>query len=687
MAKYGTFQYGDGTLYGSTATPDAQHIWIVNVDWNGDGSYDGSNEGAYLINCSIKRGREDYLNVSGSGFDHMRVGTATLTLDNSTGRFDPRNASGPLYGNLRPGRKIQIGAYSKTDEYNYVLFTGLIDDIVPSGYRDTTLIKCVDYMQWLVDRVMTFDAELFNTTISGALNHLLTQAQYPGGRNISTTTTIDNQPIWVFAVNGESAATVAHQIADAGLGIFYIDRYGNACYQPRNHLTNANNMTEASFLNDPQISQPWDGVYNRVEVTRLRYVKQQASIIFTLPEAIYIANGGSETVEVSYDPSTDVQLKEIVANTRFDGEGTELTFTASAVDLGLTGGTVTVENNSGSNGYVTDIVIRGRRYLDVKQKYVADDATSQTEYGIRLFRLQSPFLQDGNYASAFATILVNFLKDDRESLVLRLRGNPTYLQYDKDLCTRIKFTSATLGITNQTYDVLGIEHDWVNDNGQDVITTWYLHKVLVDSTSITSSSLETAPRVPPAPGGYDDPGGDPDTVASDPALTMNQNGYFARIIVDNSGIIASPGDLSGGEFVRFSSAMQSSDITGSIIRNETDILTPPGVYVVSILAEMWYTGIQDSGGLFRLSLNVYSSDGTLRDTYTQRSSISYAGEDSNDLLEGYMPMTCTFLVSDASMEYIRLSLDGSTTPAGADLFYVFNNIFIYRVSTTAVDLQ
>lgn len=614
MAKYGSFTWGDGTLYGSTATPNAQHTWVVNVDWDGDGSYDGTNEGIYLVGCNIKRGREDYLNTSGNGFEHMRVGTATLTFDNSTGRFDPRNTAGALYGNLKPGRKIQIGAYSNSDEYNYVLFTGLIDDIIPTGYRQTTVVKCVDYMQWLVDQQLTFDAELFNTTISGALEHLLTQAQYPGGRNISTALTVDNQPIWVFAVNGESAATVAHQVADAGLGIFYIDRYGNACYQPRNHLTNANNMTEASFLNDPQVSQPWDGVYNHVTVTRLRYVKQQASIIFNLSEAVYIANGNSETIEISYDPSTDVQIKEIVANTRYDGEGTALTFTASAVDLGYTGGTVTVHNGSGSNGYLTDIVIRGRKYLDTQQKYTASDTASQAEYGIRRFQLNSPFLQDGNYASTFATILKNFLKDDRESLVLKLRGNPTYLQYDKDLCTRVKFTSATLGITDQVYDVLGIDHDWLNENGQDVITTWYLHKVLVDNTSITSSSLETAPRVPPAPDGYDDPGGDPDTIPSEVPSESPLSG-LDHIFYNSKAVMLSSDVDSSGNVNWFAPSNYSSDISASTIYSASTPtrhnITQPGWYEVNLYGYLAHGSNTTATDEFIASVNLYSASGTL----------------------------------------------------------------------------
>jgi len=257
----------------------------------------------------------------------------------------------------------------------------------------------------------------------------------------------------------------------------------------------------------------------------------QPAIVFTLPEAVYIVNGASETIEINYEPSTEVQVKSVTGNTRADSAGTAITLTASAVSLGLTGGTITVTNNSGANGYLVDIAIRGRKYSSSEQIFNASDSTSQSTYGLRRFRLKSPFLQDRNYANGFATILKDFLKDDRESLTLQFRGYSSW-QYDYDLMAFIEFTSATLGISAVTYQVLGIDPDWMNDNGQDVLTTLYLHRTLNNSTAITSSSLETAPNVPAAPQGYDDPGGDTDTNIATSAITIAV--YHNGVLVGNA---------------------------------------------------------------------------------------------------------------------------------------------------------
>jgi len=685
MAKWGTFNWGDGTHWGSTAELTNTVTWIVQVDWDGDGTLDGENEAQWLMDAPIRLGREEYLDASGKGFEHMRVGMATLVFDNHDGRYDPRNASSPLYPNILPGKMIQIRVRDNSDESVYTQFTGIIDQIEPRGYRQETTITCVDYMQFLADQELTFDAELFNTTITAALNHLLTQANYPGGRLLQE----DAQPVWVFAVNGQSAAQAAHQIADAGLGMFWVDQYGRARYQERNHPTSGNNLNQTVFLNDPKVNQPWDGVYNDVTVTATRYIKLPAAIIFTLPEAVYIANGNSETITVNYDPATDVQLKSLEANTRSDGEGTDLTFTASEIDLGLTGGTLVVSNASGSNGYLLEVRIRGRAYSDMEQKFNATDATSQATYGLRKFYLDSPFLQDRNYATAFATILKNFLKDDRASLVLQMQGRATW-QYYLQLMGFINFSSTTLGISSTSYQILGLEHDWRGDNGQDVVTTFHLHRTLVDTTAITSSSLETAPKVPPAPSGYEDPGGDADTIASDPALSAQVNAFIVRLTPRYAGVIDASSDMDSSEFVQFTSALASEDVdTDTLITDYSKINMEPGVYMV-----MWTaaaeSGTQAASGInVTLNIKVYDSGGSLLDTITQNAYDDVLGDATNTRGQKLRSTMCV-LVSDPSMSYIRFSLSGSTAPYFTSstnfVQLLVSNFYFYRISTTPVNL-
>ena len=102
MAKYGTaFKYGTAEKYGTAgATEGGEVTWVLMVDWDANGIFDGTNEADRLIDFRMMRGIKHYLSASGTGFAPMRGGTATLTLDNYDRRYDPRCSSSPLYGNL-----------------------------------------------------------------------------------------------------------------------------------------------------------------------------------------------------------------------------------------------------------------------------------------------------------------------------------------------------------------------------------------------------------------------------------------------------------------------------------------------------------------------------------------------------------------------------------------------------------
>lgn len=73
---------------------------------------------AYVRTASTRRGRQHEL-------DRTDSGTATLTLLNSDGRFDPTNAAGPYYPNVLPMRRIRI-SYSYSSIL-YPIFSGFIE--------------------------------------------------------------------------------------------------------------------------------------------------------------------------------------------------------------------------------------------------------------------------------------------------------------------------------------------------------------------------------------------------------------------------------------------------------------------------------------------------------------------------------------------------------------------------------
>ena len=98
MAKFGTFKYAED-VYGDGRQADIQFGFIVK--W--DGSYYGDNEANRMVSLNVRRGRPAMLAPGGRGFQPFQPGQAFAVFDNEDGRYDPFNASSPLYPHVTPG--------------------------------------------------------------------------------------------------------------------------------------------------------------------------------------------------------------------------------------------------------------------------------------------------------------------------------------------------------------------------------------------------------------------------------------------------------------------------------------------------------------------------------------------------------------------------------------------------------
>lgn len=81
--------------------------------------FDGTNwvdVTGYCNAANFQRGKTSQL------FDTIGPSSGSLTLNNETRRFDPLHASGPYYGNIRPGRHVRVTTAST------VTFYGMIAD-------------------------------------------------------------------------------------------------------------------------------------------------------------------------------------------------------------------------------------------------------------------------------------------------------------------------------------------------------------------------------------------------------------------------------------------------------------------------------------------------------------------------------------------------------------------------------
>jgi hypothetical protein len=93
---------------------------------------------AYIRNWSTQRGTQREL-------QRVEAGTASITLDNRSGRFTPQNTSSPYYPYLLPMRRIRIRA--TWNSVTYPIFQGFVEAwpaTFPDGVDQVVTVSLVD---------------------------------------------------------------------------------------------------------------------------------------------------------------------------------------------------------------------------------------------------------------------------------------------------------------------------------------------------------------------------------------------------------------------------------------------------------------------------------------------------------------------------------------------------------------
>lgn len=488
-AVYGTstYKYGTATRYYGVGSETVVR-WGVDVDWNGDGLYDGTNDGIYATAFRSSRGRQNYLNVdsdgNADGFEPIRVGTATLTLDNSSRRYDPYNTSSPLYPNVLPGRYIRIRQL-----YNGVtndVFHGKIKNIqsLDNGAAQIVRITIEDGLRLLqsADASVAIQQDI---SIDAAIQQILTDVSWPTifGTNLDSAS--DILDYW-WAEN--KASGEIRNLANAELGQFFIAGDGSATFRSR-HNTSAAVLTLSSsdFLKEIDVPQPLEVIRNIVKIRAHPLILRATSDLWTLADKPLIAaNGGRLTVWATYAYNTNtvpalnvvtpVDTTDYTMNTLEDGTGTNLTssFSVTFTDFGKTGKIIITNNHATLAGYVTLMKVRGDAIDSPDASLlIEEDTTSQGTYGKALLVLDNDWFQDTSIAANFTQWLISYMPNPQKFLAVRIENRPD-IQFTPDLFDLVNVTVNRLGVSGVNYRVAGIEHDWISENGQATRTTWFL---------------------------------------------------------------------------------------------------------------------------------------------------------------------------------------------------------------------
>lgn len=527
MAKYGSCKFGQGK-YGAggtctAVTAEGSMLWVIKVAWNGS-TY--VNEAQYARDLRIVRGNQNYITHSGGGFEPMQPGRAVVLFENIGGRFDASDSDSALYPNIRPGLKVLIAVHDVANSTSYPLFSGRIEDIRPTSGYELVEMSVVDDMGWIDGQDVTI-ADSLGITMRRAFDLVLYAADMHRQDMDDET-----QQMIYFGADRANAAGLLQMLSDACLGAIFVTAGGKFRFYSRamnSSFITTHTLDQSVLLKNIQISQPWDNLRNTITVAANRWVKTSVHTIWTSPGGLLLAPSETRVFTVTFNnPSEVVGAEPNLDYTASEVGGTGVssalmaTLSVDVSNASTRGCTLTITNGATSSLWMSKLRLRGREFLSsyqvadprgwetaynqpvnntisTKVIYTQSDSDSLALYGKRSFTLDNPFLQDANHAEEFAEILRDKFSTPSKSPVIEIETRPD-IQFKPELLDKVNLTASRLGISN-AYFVNGLEHRWLENTGQAVLTTLYLHDRVSSTDEIDNETLQIIeiPEIPDDP--------------------------------------------------------------------------------------------------------------------------------------------------------------------------------------------
>jgi hypothetical protein len=502
MSEYGASEYSLDN-YG-TANPVESLTWAFLVFWDDE----FVDESPIMINLQTDRGR-DHLLSAGGAWERFRAGSALGTFDNTDGRFDAYNSSGPLYGFLLPGRIVRITVevlppYGDTPT-TYDVIRGIIDDIQTGGSGEDRLatISIKDGLKWLEERAVALalveDEEALITAAA-----IAEQVGFDEVDDWSIVQLGTDSVIVPYAFGNEkSALALINQLVDTEAGQIFHAK-GGALTLATNDYTEAEttDIEQDKVLRDFELKQPWEVVRTRAQITANPMVEGDPAVLWTFGNDNSGASYKSSNILVYWTDDSDPPNGTAV-DAIFSTGGVSTSPTVDFYNLRTAGFLPPGADSPSHLDLTTEDIGNGLRLTFTKQTgeqewfyfitwievtatpieagdsvvITASDLAAGVIYGEKTFTLNTPWLQDANYAQQYAAWVVSQLKDAHlfPTIIIENRG---MLQYSPELyTTKIHLTIDALGI-DDTFRVGKISHRWLNSNGFSVQTTLKLEPVL-----------------------------------------------------------------------------------------------------------------------------------------------------------------------------------------------------------------
>jgi len=487
VARFGTFVYGDGTLYGTSPTT-SNYLWTFVVDWDGDGYFSGANEAEQMVGLSTERGRDDML--GDKGFEPMGIGKAVALFDNSDRRYDPRNTSSPLYPYVKPGKFTKIAVKDGSTGTNYGVMQGIIDDIQPVNVQGIphARITVLDGLRWLANQRLRSEL-LTGPTITEIVEAVLDEVAWPWTIEADGSVLMAETKDYWWAWD-QTAYAALRELGIAEAATMFHDRDGALRFLNRDYThTRTKAVAQSVIMRDIATPQPWENVRNEIRVNA--YPK---SVDTTNNPPLFrqqnntpqVPAWGTAYVDATYKfqdfrlAGQDVLYGFFVYRTSDDADITaSCTLTYSPTNGG--GTRFVVKNNTADDAYVGVLLMTAGVgseviYATNKSAQFARNTASQAEYGPRAAVFDSYWQESSDTGQDIADWLLAEIKDANLFPTIQFENRPDY-QFYLDLWDRVELNIDELDIS-ENFRVGKIKHDWLTANGQAVRTLVQLEPYL-----------------------------------------------------------------------------------------------------------------------------------------------------------------------------------------------------------------
>lgn len=406
--------------------------WKFFVDFSNSGLFNGAYDDitAYVASAQYTYGRDYASMINGRSI----AGLCSLNLLNSDGRFNSFLTTGPMYGNILPGRRVKL---TSTYLGNTVTqWQGYLDSIEPlpsPGGSHMALLRALGPLSQLASVLVNVSMKT-NIQTGIAVTEVLDQISWPAAdRSIDTGRT--TMARW-WTGGQIDALTALSQIESTEFGFIRETKNGKIAFDDRYHR--AGETSQATFSDVVNATLGYDvrqidsikEIANIVTADIVTYTVTTSAVLWTLGETGSISPsilaGASRDFWASYPGAqsalggvavdawtTPVATTDFLANDSPLGSGTDLTSSITvSVTKFDTAMKITLTNTSGSTAYMTFMQARGTAVMQLSKNMVQSaNAASQAKYKNRTYALASQFLPSSDEGQKYTDYVLSRYKD------------------------------------------------------------------------------------------------------------------------------------------------------------------------------------------------------------------------------------------------------------------------------------